>query len=331
MTRLVTVVGAGAVGARITRRLIAAAADVEIAVRDTQPAVATTLVNHLGGRARAVDDIPVDSAVIVLAHPRPHAALVERLVAAGTPVVSVSDDLDDIRRLLALDSVARANHVPLVVGAAMSPGLSGLLARHLTSQFDAIDEIHVAVHGTGGPACARQHHRALAGTSLNWHDRSWVERPAGSGRELCWFPDPLGAWDCYRADIPDPVLLVEAFPTVERVSARLSANRRDRFTSRLPMLRPPHQEGGLGGLRVEVRGARAGERLTLVAGVSERVAVVTAAVAGVMALAALGGGLPSGVIVPGQVGLDTRSLLIQIADAGLSLREFVGTEERTGW
>ena len=43
--------------------------------------------------------------------------------------------------------------------------------------------------------------------------------------------------------------------TLIAISARRSARRRDRFTARLPMLSPPHQEGGIGALRVEVRGA----------------------------------------------------------------------------
>ena len=118
----------------------------------------------------------------------------------------------------------------------------------------SVDEIHVARLGTGGPACARQHHDSLGGTALDWRDGGWQRRAAGSGRELSWFPDPIGAADCYRAALPDALLLVPAFPGVGRVTARLAATRRDRLTARLPMLRPPHPEGGLGAVRVEVRG-----------------------------------------------------------------------------
>ena len=60
----------------------------------------------------------------------------------------------------------------------------------------------------------------------------------------------------------------------------MSANRRDRFTSRLPMLTPPHREGGVGALRVEVRGAdETGARVTLIAGIAEMVGTATAATA----------------------------------------------------
>jgi len=329
---VVSVIGLGAVGARAARHLIATDSNVEINVTDRTDGVASHIVGQLGSRARAVGD-PFQSlpSVALVAGPCPHAEVVAAFLRRGVAVVSVGDDLRDVRELLDLDALARQHDVPLVVGAAMSPGLSGLFARQLSSRLDTVDEIHVALHGTGGPACARQHHHILAGMALTWHDRKWVERPSGSGRELCWFPEPLGAWDCYRAAMADPVVLVRAFPEADRVSARLSANRRDRLTSRLPMLSPPHQEGGIGGLRVEVRGSRSGERVTLVAGVAERAAIVAALVAATMALAALDGELPSGAVVLGSQELDTVTLLERLDDAGLSLREFVGTEERTGW
>ena len=131
----------------------------------------------------------------------------------------------------------------------MSPGLSGLLARHLSSRLHRVDELHVAMHGAAGPACARVHHRSLSGRSPGYIDGEWKEFHGGSGRELCWFPEPVGAVDCYRAESPLPILLHRAFPEAQRISSRRSATRRDRLTARLPMLRPPHAEGGVGALR----------------------------------------------------------------------------------
>ena len=126
-----------------------------------------------------------------------------------------------MRDLLELDDAARAAGVSLVVGAAVSPGLSGLFARHLAAaSMSVCDELHVTVHGTAGPACAREHHRSLRGWAIGWHDGRWIERPAGSGRELCWFPEPVGARDSYRAEMPDPWLLHRSFPVVARISAR---------------------------------------------------------------------------------------------------------------
>jgi hypothetical protein len=160
-------------------------------------------------------------------------------------------------------------------------------------------------------------------------DGAWIERPSGSGRELCWFPDPLGAKDCYRADMVDPHLLVKAFPMVERVSARLSATRRDRLTARLPMMRPPHPEGGLGGVRVEVRGDIGRERVTLVAGATDRIGNLAAQVAARFTLLALDGALPTGVVVPGMASLDNAGILTALDEAGVRFGEFVGTDARS--
>ncbi len=338
MTDLIRIIGVGAVGARVARIVLAAEQSVEVEVDDVRADLVTSLVPSLGARAAAVrqhlgtrHDDDGRARVLVLAQPRPHVALATAALEAGVTVVSVCDDLDDVRDLMALDRVARRNSASLVVGAAMSPGLSGLIARHLAGRVDRLDEIHVAVHGTGGPECAMQHHRALGGTALGWHDRSWMERPAGSGRELAWFPEPLGAKDCYRAEMADPVLLPRAFPEVGRVIARMSATRRDRLTARLPMLTPPHPEGGLGGLRVEARGERNGERVALVAGVAERTAIAAAQVAGVFALAAIQGELPEGLVIPGDAQLPNELLLDRLTAFGLSLREFVGTDAHTSW
>ena len=32
----------------------------------------------------------------------------------------------------------------------------------------------------------------FGGRALDWRDGGWAQRPGGSGRELCWFPDPVG-------------------------------------------------------------------------------------------------------------------------------------------
>jgi hypothetical protein len=83
--------------------------------------------------------------------------------------------------------------------------------------------------------------------------------------------------------LPDTLLLVPAFPGASRVTARLAATRRDRLTAGLPMLRRPHAEGRIGGLRVEVRGRRGPARDTVVLGAVDRPAVAAGTVAAVTA------------------------------------------------
>ena len=65
----------------------------------------------------------------MLSCPGPHAPIAESYLSRGIHVVSTTGALDDVRELLDLDDTARGNGVSLVAGAAVAPGLSGLLAR----------------------------------------------------------------------------------------------------------------------------------------------------------------------------------------------------------
>lgn len=265
-----------------------------------------------------------DCNVVVLAHGSPHSALAATFVAQGIAVVSVSDNLADVLALLDIQDRALARKVPVIIGAACSPGMTGLLVHHVTRAFESIDEVHVAVHGTGGPQCARQHHDSLAGISIGWHEGEWLQRPAGSGRELCWFPDPVGARDCYRYASPEPVLLQRIAPSLQRITARVSATRRDRLTARLPMLSPPHAEGTLGGLRVEVRGVRNGMRHVEIVGIADRVATITGSVAAHAARALMNGSVLPGVHNLGQDEVPNDYILDGVLDSGTILHQFIG-------
>jgi len=267
----------------------------------------------------------VGAGVVVLAMAGPHAATAADLVRAGAHVVSTSGSVEDVRDLLDLDDTARGTGATLVVGAAVSPGLSGLLARELVGRLAGCDELHISRHGTAGPACAREHHHALRGWAMGWRDGGWVERPAGSGRELCWFPEPVGARDCYRGELSDPMLLHRSFPQVERITARVSATRRDWFTARLPMLSPPHREGGIGALRVEARGWDSdGARVTHIVGIAELIGTAAAAVAAAFVDHVTSGTAPAGVVTTSDADLPTAFLLSAVARGGVRMQSFTG-------
>ena len=184
----------------------------------------------------------------------------------------------------------------------------------------------MAKFGTGGPACARQRHVALRGRSLEWRDSGWWERQAGTGRELCWFPDPVGAHDCYRAELADPLLLHPAFPEATRISARVSATRRDRLTARLPMLRRPHPEGLLGAVRIELRGVDAeGARADVVLGAMDRPAVAAGAVAAVIAMRLSSGLMTAkGAVSLSDAAVDASAVLAELARRGVKAAQFEG-------
>ncbi|MGA9278322.1 hypothetical protein [Ilumatobacter sp.] len=310
--RRVAVFGHGVVGSRIVKHLTAHPARTVVQIDSRREQIATTPF---------LDDVDV----AVLAQPGPHHRDTVALLDRGIGVISVGDEVSDVGAIIGESERARRRGIALVAGAGMSPGLVGLIARHLASQIAVVDEIHVAIHGTAGPACARQHHRALAGKAGAYHEGTFVSFRAGTGRELAWFPEPVGAYDCYRAEVPAPFVLHHSFPEANRITARISANRRDRLTSRLPMLTPPHREGGVGALRVEVRGAEeSGARVTLIAGIAEMVGTAAAATAIGFLEASLSGTLPAGLNLAGDDLLDTTSLLRTIERFGVRLQEFNG-------
>lgn len=323
------VVGVGTTGSHVVRQL--ASADVELLEVLDRDQERAELV------ARAVPYLPVvarrsrtelQARTVVVATPSgTHAELAGALVRAGRNVVSLSDDVADVEGLLALDAAAREAGVSVTVGAGFNPGLTCILARHAADQLESVDEIRVASAGTGGPACARRHHRALNSDAVEWFGGEVQRRRGGTGRELTWFPEPIGALDCYRASVATPSLLHRRYPDVERITARYAATRRDRLTSWLPMLRPPHIDGGPGAVRVEVRGMQQGRVTALIYAVMDHPSVAAAMVAAVLTCRAERGELPAGCHGLAEV-VDPLRALDELAQRGLRAAAFDGAVPR---
>ncbi len=324
----VLVHGCGVVGTRAARQLLSVAGVDDLVLSDPRVDQVAAVASSLGGPARALGTDPwwtVGADVVLLAGPSKHVVDARRALESGAHVVSVGDALDDVEGLLGLDGLARTNDRHVIVGAGFSPGLTCVLAKHASAELTKVEEIHVAKLGTAGPACARQHHRALQTSGRDWRDGSWADVRGGSGRELCWFPDPIAGSDCYRAALPEPLLLHELFPSAERITARMSATRRDRLTARLPMMRKPHSEAGAGAIRVEVRGTFDSMSEVIVFGCMDRPSVGAATVAAVAT-----GELLAGRVGPaGARGLGGRvepvTFLVELARRGVKCARFEGS------
>jgi saccharopine dehydrogenase-like NADP-dependent oxidoreductase len=328
----VTVVGAGAVGGRVVDALAADPAVGSVTVVSRDPGRLAGRMSSWPAKVRLLPGspgqrIPAAADVTVLTSP---AGVRRRAIAAldaGSHVVCPVDDPIDVRHLLELDGQARRAGRTVAIGTAMAPGLSCVLAVLLARRFDRVDEIHVASLGTGGPACARRHHAALAGIAIDWLDGTWRRRAGGSGRELVWFPEPVGGADCYRAALADPLILAPAFPECRRITARLEATRRDRLTSWLPMMRRPHPEGLVGAVRVEIRGWVGGRPESLMLGAATAPAHVAAAVTATAARWAATGRLAR----PGAAGLaelvgEPGAFLRELAPEGITVSAFEGAD-----
>lgn len=319
------VVGAGAVGARVARLLAAAGDDEPVAVCGRSPTSTAEVVRAVPGTvAVGLRDLQRTTAVVLATPSGTQWPLAVQLVRAGVAVVSASGDPVEVRGLLALDATARERGVPVVLGAAFSPGLTCVLAAHAASWFDSVSAVHVARQGTGGPACARRYHAALGRSAWVWVDGTWLRRRGGSGRELCWFPDPVGPADCYFGALAEPQLLRRLFPTARALTARRAADRQDRLTCRLPMLSPPHPEGGLGAVRVAVSGESQGESIQRVLGAAHNPAVAAATVAATAARRlAAGEARRSGAMGIAEA-LDPLSFLSELAERGITPVLFEG-------
>src|SRR3954447_2111988 len=102
----VAVMGLGAVGTRAARQLASTDAVQQVVVFDAQAARVQEVASSLGAKASAgqggVETIP-DADVVVLATPcGTQLETAGALVARGTPVVSTSDAIEDVRGLLDL-------------------------------------------------------------------------------------------------------------------------------------------------------------------------------------------------------------------------------------
>ena len=276
------VIGAGAVGTKVSQQLLSSNVVDKIILRDTSPEKLGIASKTLG-RHVEVEHFPfsqnMDADVVVVASPRgTQLEAVKKAISLRRPTVVVSDGLSETVSILNLEKEAFELGVPVVVGTGFAPGLSCVLSAYGKTLLEQTEEIHVSKMGTGGPACALVHHRALSRMSFGWREDKWDKRLGGSGRELLWFPEPVGPQDCYNAALSDPILLHNAFPDVSRISAKMAATRRDRFTAFFPMLTPPHNEGGIGAIRVELRGSKNGVQENIVLGVSEHPALAAASV-----------------------------------------------------
>lgn len=325
----VAVVGVGIVGARAIRQLHASPAHVIAATSRPEDALSRCGLADDADVAVVQRQVTPTVDIAVLAVPaKAQIGLARRYLATGAHVVAVNDDLASTRALLNLDAVARERGRTLVVGSGFAPGLSCALANYAASRFAEVTEIHVAKHGTAGPACARQHHRALRTSSHDVRGNKFLRRPGGSGRELVWFPGPVDGADCYRAELSDPALLRRSFPQIDRATSRVAAHRRDRLTSILPMMMPPHAEGGVGAVRVEARGLSAdGVPGAVVVGATARPGDGCGAMVAAVVDRLCAGDAPQGALGVGELGRNAQ-ILAEVKRRGVPLLVFEGSSAR---
>jgi hypothetical protein len=322
----ILVVGVGEVGTRAARQLVDTHGVDRVLLADRDDKRLVEIAQALGPDAQAIDFAPgdpipagVDAIATALPAGVDH-AVVTAAIAARVPVASSDDERDALDQLRALDPNARTAEVTIAVACGLAPGLADVLARHAAVEFDKVDEIRVARSGWAGPASVEtvRHERRMP--VLKYHEGTWSEdHPHGD--LLVWFPEPIGGRDC-RAVTGGSFLLVDAFPSVPRVSVQLGEPpRRGRFRRRFG------DEGEWGAARVDVWGRRDGTVDCVVYGVIERTAVAAGTVLAVVA-ARLAGGLGPTLERPGVHGLgaliEPIPFLSELSQRGVRAAAFEG-------
>lgn len=313
---IVEVVGLGAVGRRLLTELLSTPSVELVRVRSRRHEVAAAQVGGLERVeiVRPGQPVHADWAAITVEASAQRTAL-RRTAEADVPAVSCCDDPELIAELLD----GELSSTPVVVGAALSPGLTDVMAAHAATPLEEATELHVARHGVGDLACAEARSQALRRAG-RVGDGAWVERSAGSGRELWFFPEPVGGRDTYRADLAEVQTLHAAHPQLERLTARISMTRRERMSVAvgLPPLPSAQKPSGMGAAIVEARGRQGSTTTAVVLGVVDRLEGAVAAL-----IATCGEQLeqpPNGAVTAGQLAPPPERCSIPLlAEASASL------------
>lgn len=192
---IVEVVGLGAVGRRLLTELLSTPSVELVRVRSRRHEVAAAQVGGLERVeiVRPGQPVHADWAAITVEASAQRTAL-RRTAEADVPAVSCCDDPELIAELLD----GELSSTPVVVGAALSPGLTDVMAAHAATLLEEATELHVARHGVGGPACAEARAQALrragrgGATAPGWSGQRVRGGSCGSSRSRSVGATPIG-------------------------------------------------------------------------------------------------------------------------------------------
>ena len=150
--RILVVGGAGGVGRFLCREVIRLLGKGSLIVGDYKPERGQILADSLGAEFRRTDVLTLDEkaldgadAVVVAmpqSEPRVQAACIERRIACFD-IASITGEF--AAKVETLDGPAQSTGTLIVVTAGLIPGLSGVIVKRASKDYDKIDEIHVGL------------------------------------------------------------------------------------------------------------------------------------------------------------------------------------------
>ncbi len=226
--KVISLGGAGAMG-RYAVKDMASQANVEkLTIADHNVAEAQNLAGSLGDKCDAVQIDANDHARMVEAirgydialgsigpFYKYEARVVRACIDAGVNYVSICDDYDACAAALEMDEEAKAAGLTMISGCGWTPGITNVLARKGSAEFDDVEEIAVAwgAHAgdTEGKAVTLHTIHILTDVVPSFQDGRTVWVEAGTGKERLRFPDPVGDIYVYHVGHPEPVTIPRYF------------------------------------------------------------------------------------------------------------------------
>jgi len=230
------IIGCGTIGSATARLALEDARFEHVVVADKDRQRAERLAGSLEGPATALElDCQQDDQVlrsltgisVVLNTTGPFSrdtlSLMRTVIEAGVAYADINDDVETLQSVFEseyLDSLAKHRGVGVLPGLGASPGQTNVLARHLASRMDAVEEVRFFLvnDATYRSEAVWRHRLALFGEPALLYDGGrWTQTPAMSEFQDVGFPAPWGSIRCYAVGL-ETVSIPQSFSGLRHAS-----------------------------------------------------------------------------------------------------------------
>ena len=230
------IIGCGTIGSATARLALEDARFEHVVVADKDRQRAARLAGSLEGPATALelncqqDDQVLRSLTgisVVLNTTGPFSrdtlSLMRTVIEAGVAYADINDDVETLQSVFEseyLDSLAKHRGVGVLPGLGASPGQTNVLARHLASRMDAVEEVRFFMvnDATYRSEAVWRHRLALFGEPALLYDGGrWTQTPAMSEFQDVGFPAPWGSIRCYAVGL-ETVSIPQSFSGLRHAS-----------------------------------------------------------------------------------------------------------------
>ena len=230
------IIGCGTIGSATARLALEDARFEHVVVADKDRQRAERLAGSLEGPATALelncqqDDQVLRSLTgisVVLNTTGPFSrdtlSLMRTVIEAGVAYADINDDVETLQSVFEseyLDSLAKHRGVGVLPGLGASPGQTNVLARHLASRMDAVEEVRFFMvnDATYRSEAVWRHRLTLFGEPALLYDGGrWTQTPAMSEFQDVGFPAPWGSIRCYAVGL-ETVSIPQSFSGLRHAS-----------------------------------------------------------------------------------------------------------------